>query len=146
MCVSYRTLLRSEPVSVTVWASGTTRRRQWSGWAWWRWLPSPVFSAKKGPCPQQPSLKAAAWPTSSQPATVDVTAKLLKLLWERGRYKDILIYMFNYSIYVIGSGRSNAYIFLVYILLIKGRNTRGSEGRVTSGLVAGERGKRRDLS
>lgn len=27
--------------------------------------------------------------------------------------------MFNYCIYVIGSGRSNAYIFLAYILLVK---------------------------
>lgn len=44
----------------------------------------------------------------------------------------IYIYIFNYCIYVIGSGRSNAYIFLAYILLIKGRNTRGSEGREES--------------
>ena len=70
-----RTSWQSEQVSVTVWASGTTLRRQWFGSAWWRWSPSLSSSARPARSPPPPSWRAAASPTSSPPATGGATAR-----------------------------------------------------------------------
>ena len=60
--------------SVTASSAATTQRPPSSAWGSWRWSPSPGSSAKAG-CPRPRSWRAAAWPTSSPPATGAGTAR-----------------------------------------------------------------------
>lgn len=70
------------------WDSATTPRQRWFVSAWWRWLPSPGSSAQTAPSPPPPSWRAAASPTSLQPATADATARSGKPSPKQAKYEE----------------------------------------------------------